>query len=162
MFELSVTIDKASENKVRLRLASITKEMRPVLRQGVNASAIYVASSIKRDYLSGDPVHVRTGNLRRAVFSRMADDLTGVVGVGREAPYGPAVNYGSRPHVITAVRAKALRLVIGGQVMFCRSVMHPGTQPTMFVEKALKAAVPKIREIMEARLAKFVKRHSGE
>lgn len=162
MFTLSVELDKSSESKVRLRLESIPRNMRKVLRGGINASVIYVASLIKREYLSGSPVHVRIGNLRRSIFSRMEDDLTGVVGVGKEAPYGPAVNYGSKPHVIAAVRAKSLRFVIGGAVLFRKSVMHPGTQPTMFMQNALKASVPKVREIIEGRIARFVKGSGGE
>ncbi len=40
--------------------------------------------------------------------------------------YAPFLEYGTRPHVIQASNANALRFEIGNQVIFAKSVQHPG------------------------------------
>jgi hypothetical protein len=47
---------------------------------------------------------------------------------------------GSRPHVITPRRRKALRFTVGGQVVFRTRVMHPGTTGTRFLTDSLPLA----------------------
>lgn len=56
------------------------------------------------------------------------------------APYTEIVEKGSRPHLIEAKNAKALRFVIGGVVRFAKSVQHPGTKPTFFIKRSVEAA----------------------
>lgn len=46
--------------------------------------------------------------------------------------------YGTRPHVITPKRARALRFVSGGQVVFARRVNHPGTKATRFIRDSTR------------------------
>lgn len=68
-----------------------------------------------------------TGTLRRSfVQARVAQDAVLVGTVNRVAPFH---HFGSRPHVIRAVRARALRFVVGGRVVFAKSVQHPGLPP---------------------------------
>lgn len=53
----------------------------------------------------------------------------------------PATLYvleGTRPHLIRARRAKALRFEIDGQVVFAKVVRHPGTRPNNFLGQALR------------------------
>lgn len=45
------------------------------------------------------------------------------------------LNYGTRPHAINPVRAKALRFEIGGKVIFARYVFHPGTRAYGFLQR---------------------------
>jgi hypothetical protein len=47
---------------------------------------------------------------------------------------------GSEPHVIRPRRAKALRFVINGRVIFAARVNHPGSRGTYFLTRALPAA----------------------
>lgn len=54
--------------------------------------------------------------------------------------YAPFIEFGTRPHVIQARRARALRFVAGGQVLFRKSVNHPGTRPYKFLWRATNAA----------------------
>jgi len=66
-------------------------------------------------------------------------DFQGVINVRH-----PAALYvigGTRPHVIRPVRAKALRFTVGGQVVYAKVVMHPGTKPNDFLRQALRAAL---------------------
>lgn len=45
---------------------------------------------------------------------------------------------GTRPHIIVPRRAKALRFIVGGDVVFTRRVRHPGTRANNFLGRALR------------------------
>jgi hypothetical protein len=47
---------------------------------------------------------------------------------------------GTVPHIIVARRRKALRFMVGGRVVFRRSVRHPGTRGTFFLTRSLPLA----------------------
>ncbi|PWI15947.1 hypothetical protein DI272_18600 [Streptomyces sp. Act143] len=53
----------------------------------------------------------------------------------------PATLYvleGTRPHLIRARRARALRFEVDGQIVFAKVVRHPGTRPNNFMGRALR------------------------
>ncbi|MGW1989572.1 hypothetical protein [Embleya sp. NPDC001921] len=53
----------------------------------------------------------------------------------------PATNFvldGTRPHIIRPRRAKALRFVVDGEVVYSAIVRHPGTRPNNFFARALR------------------------
>lgn len=83
---------------------------------------------------------VDTGRLRASI--RMDPprlfSLRPSVRVGSDVFYAPYVNDGTRPHVIRPKRARALRFVVGGQVVFARVVQHPGTKANPFLTRALR------------------------
>jgi hypothetical protein len=58
-------------------------------------------------------------------------------GTGGQRGYAQIVTSGSRPHIIQARTAKALRFVIGGQVVYARRVNHPGTRPNPWLVRHL-------------------------
>ncbi|MGL5911834.1 MAG: hypothetical protein ACRCZP_17660 [Phycicoccus sp.] len=67
------------------------------------------------------------------------------VTIGRRGvtPYLGFVIGGTRPHLINARAGKALRFTgRGGQVIYRRSVRHPGTAANPFLRDALRAARP--------------------
>jgi hypothetical protein len=80
---------------------------------------------------------VRTGNLRTSWYrvpSQGADRTRRygypayVAHLRTDVPYGPHVEWNTRPHIIRPVRAKALRFVAkDGTVVFASMVRHPGT-----------------------------------
>ncbi len=47
---------------------------------------------------------------------------------------------GTGPHTIRPRRAKALRFVVAGRVVYAQKVRHPGTRPNPFLRNALPAA----------------------
>lgn len=51
------------------------------------------------------------------------------------------VVYGTRPHLIRPVRAKALRFTVGGRVVYAKLVRHPGTRANNFLAASLPAAL---------------------
>lgn len=55
-----------------------------------------------------------------------------------DVDYAQAVNDGSAPHIIRPRRAKALRFVVGGRVVYAKVVHHPGTRGTRFLDRALR------------------------
>lgn len=92
-------------------------------------------------------VPVKKGTLRRSVTSRVErGGDRGVVGTNID--YARAVNDGSRPHIITPKRAKALYWK--GALHPVKIVHHPGTRPNDFVGRTRD----KLRPVAEKELSK--------
>lgn len=159
---ISIEVTPESQNALRIKLDRGKTGIVKGLRAGIYAATIHLSTVIKRDYLSGQVVNRRTGNLSRAIFAKMESDTVGVVGVGKEAPYGRFINDGSAPHVITAVNAKALRFVVNGNTLFRKSVNHPGIKARHFMQDALKESVTRISQIINERVNRGAKGESIE
>lgn len=76
------------------------------------------------------------------------------VRIGPHVPYADAVNYGSRPHIIRARNAGALRFSVGGVTLLRKSVRHPGFKGYRFIERAARTARP----VLSANLRKILAR----
>lgn len=73
--------------------------------------------------------------------------------------YGGFVREGTRPHIIVATRAKALRFIPNGQPVFARSVQHPGNKPNRYHIRALNSMQVKLDQSVRRtaeRVAKFL------
>jgi hypothetical protein len=119
-----IRLDRAELNRT-LTNASRT-ELREAGRQVVNRAKVLAP--------------VRTGRLRSSIRADQPRffSLRGSLTVGSDLEYAAAVNDGSRPHKITAKNAKALRFVVGGRVVYVKSVNHPGTKGLHFLDRALR------------------------
>ena len=62
------------------------------------------------------------------------------IGYPGRTDYLGYVIYGTEPHVIRPTRAKALRFLSGGKIVFSRVVHHPGTKANDFMIRALNSA----------------------
>lgn len=62
--------------------------------------------------------------------------------------YGMGVIGGTRPHIIRPVRARALRFMIGGRVVFAKLVHHPGNAPNPYPIRVLGEQRGRIQEIV--------------
>ena len=82
----------------------------------------------------------KTGRLRKSIGVRRTRRGYEVVMGGSEAPYAGYVEYGVRPHLIRARRARALRFEVKGEVVYARYVMHPGSRPRAVMSRALSEA----------------------
>lgn len=81
---------------------------------------------------------VDTGNLRAQNRSRIRETATAVTGeVFNNTAYGPPVHEGSRAHTIRPRRRKVLRFVVGGQVVFARSVRIPARRGRPWLYRAM-------------------------
>lgn len=78
---------------------------------------------------------VKTGRLKRSRRTRLStagDLLSADIDYQARSrsgggDYGEFLDEGVRPHVIRPRRAKVLRFVVGGRVVYARKVNHPGT-----------------------------------
>jgi hypothetical protein len=131
---LTITVEG---NQIIAKVAALPKLLASRLRFQVAAAVIELQNYIRTQKLSGQVLHVRTGNLRNAVraYPPVSEDfpIQGTVAVDRSAPYGAMQEGGTRPHEIVPVRARALRFVSGGQTVFARRVQHPGFPPHPFM-----------------------------
>jgi hypothetical protein len=84
-------------------------------------------------------VGVRTGALRASIHMRhLADSRGQYVKVGSNLPYARMHHEGTKPHKIVPKRARVLRFIKKGQIVYADSVMHPGTRPNKYLVKAMK------------------------
>lgn len=83
---------------------------------------------------------VRTGNLRASLQMKMRVSRTLVIGeVFTRVRYAHYVHDPTRPHLIRARRAKALRFEAPpGNVIFRRMVYHPGTKGNPFLREPMR------------------------
>lgn len=86
-------------------------------------------------------VPVDDGPLRasiRYVVQAIADGYTTIVGTNQE--YAADVEFGTAPHTITANGSGYLRFTVDGEVIFRKSVDHPGTPAQPYLGPALDAS----------------------
>lgn len=87
---------------------------------------------------------VDTGANKRDITKKwikgVGSDLAVEVGAAR--PYSLAHHEGTRPHIIRAKNAKALRYTnAAGDVVFARGVNHPGTRANRYLSDNLRLAI---------------------
>lgn len=121
--ELIARIDAAPENFRR----EMTKEVTAIL--------LLLEGHIKNNKLSGQVLHVRSGDLRRSVHAvlpvtQTARGVMGRVAQSGDVKYGAIHEFGgvTSPHDIVATKAKALAFMMGGKQVFFKKVHHPGSK----------------------------------
>lgn len=83
----------------------------------------------------------KTGTLANSLhFQRQAEGNYAISAVS----YSQWVEYGSAPHLIKPVNAKALHWKAGGKDVFATEVRHPGTLPNPFIRRTLKNEIARI------------------
>jgi hypothetical protein len=84
-------------------------------------------------------VGVKTGALRKSIHMKHLANATGqYLWIGSDKNYAYIHHEGSRPHIITPSRAKALRFTSGRRVVYTRMVKHPGTRPNRYLSNQLR------------------------
>lgn len=121
---------------------------------------------------SGRFVKVQTGRLRSSLHTKVLDRGEVIEGViGTDVRYAPALEFGSRPHLIFPRQKKALRwaettvrgaklvqtrrglVKAGGRLVrtgarFAAVVHHPGTKGAPFLRTAVTDTLPEIEAIL--------------
>lgn len=84
----------------------------------------------------------RTGNLRGNIYAKfVSGNVRGAKwAIISPEKYSVFVENGTRPHIIEATNAKALRWVSGGFTFFAKFVRHPGTKGFFFMSQAYAKA----------------------
>lgn len=68
--------------------------------------------------------------------------------VGTNVAYALVQDQGSDPYMIYPRGAQALRFEIAGNVIYAKSVMHPGIQGTNYIEGAVSATNNRVNEFV--------------
>ena len=90
----------------------------------------------------------RTGKLRRSIRIVEGAGCYMVLMGGREAPYAPFIEYGTRPHIIRARKAMALRFEVHGETVYARYVKHPGTRAQRILSRAVEESLRGMDEVV--------------
>jgi hypothetical protein len=101
----------------------------------------------------------RTGALANATKAKVVRTSGGhLVRILNPKKYAAAIDSGARPHRIEARRARFLRFVAGGKVIYRRAVNHPGNKPYKFLYRARNAAYRVAGPNLEAGMARIAKK----
>jgi hypothetical protein len=141
-----------------------------VLMTKITAAMIMLSSYIVGQKLSGQMLKRRSGKLAGSVRAIPAEiEGTSIIGAV-EAGGGPAFygkffelesaggTGGTKPHQIMAVKARALRFVMGGKVYFRKSVQHPGFAARPFMTTSLTENAEKIQTDLQTALNEEIQR----
>jgi hypothetical protein len=121
--------------------------------EGVSKAADIVAGEAKAHHRYVD----RSGKLTESIAAQPAIGAfftaSGVhADVTADTPYAASIEKGSKPHIIRAKKAKALRFTFGvggghpGIGVFARQVNHPGTKAYKFLSEALERRLDDVTE----------------
>lgn len=157
-------------------LAEMGNDVIGVLVRGTNRSLDAIGVQSQKVYLQGGSgkLNMRSGRLIRSIVGALTfaqegdsgqregirkvrvsgDRVTGEI--GSEVPYAAAHEFGTAPYEILPIKAKALRFVLGGQVIFAQSVQHPGQKKRPFLEPALEDVRDKFPSLFELELQSLI------
>lgn len=128
MISLSVRGDR----ELAAKFQSFPKQLQASLVRKITGLAIALNAHIKRDELSGQLLHVQSGDLRDSINWDVVQEATAIIGRVFSAgniPYAEIQEEGGTtpPHIIEATNAQALCFVMGGETVFAKRVNHPGS-----------------------------------
>lgn len=113
--------------------------LRRQLENSLNRTAEATRTEWDRNLQRTTPVD--TGEMRNRTTVTVSPRFGGwVIEAIADTPYARFVAGGTRPHVIRPRSKRALRFNVGSQVVFARSVNHPGTQPNPWWSQAFENA----------------------
>ena len=128
MSGLTVELDAS---RIMAKLAAMPTGARGAVVKKTTELRLRLEALVKRK-LSGDVLNVRTGRLRRSIFSDQTETATkveGRVAQSADVPYGRIHEFGGKTaaHDIYPVKAEVLAFVMGGKMAFAKVVHHPGS-----------------------------------
>ena len=127
MADVSITVD------VSAALAALGQISGEGLARKLNTALAEAALYGERQVVGFTPV--RTGALRASVKASQTAPLGWKI--ASPLTYAPAVEAGSKAHVIRPKNGKYLRFTAGGNVVYAREVRHPGAKGArMFAQGA--------------------------
>ena len=129
---MSMTVQIVGDRELVAHFEAMPDKLRTEL-QVTGAALRYQLESLIKAKLSDDVLHVRSGALRRSIFSDETVTATSVVervASDSSVKYAAIQEYGGEtsPHVIEPVKANALAFLMGGKLVFAKRVNHPGSK----------------------------------
>lgn len=124
-----ISVQLINGDRIAAKLSNASGTIRQALRTAIQASVIDMEAQVK-EKLSGPVLMNRTGRLRNSVVSKVTDDASAITGtVAAKTPYAAIQEYGgtTRAHLIQAKDAQSLAFMLGGKMVFAKSVQHPGS-----------------------------------
>jgi hypothetical protein len=118
--------------------------------------ALAASQAVLAKYTNKDTVPWRTGFLVQTFRAQLT---TGMLRWYPTASYARFVEFGTKPHTITATNAKALYWP--GADHPVKSVSHPGTKANAFMERIVETAQPDIDAQFGAALQQIVAEMGG-
>ena len=91
----------------------------------------------------------RTGRLAASIRSKREGEMS--YSVGSELSYAKFVEYGTGPHIIRPVSAKALAFTVGASRVFAKVVNHPGSREKPFLRPAFKEIEHRLKSELVAK-----------
>lgn len=145
-------------------LADAATRIHDALLRKAYAYALRLEGHIKADKLSGQVLNVRTGNLRRSIFSGVEDDGDTIEIWAKQSgdvKYGAIHEFGGKTaaHDILPVKAKALHFIMGGKDVFAKIVHHPGS--VMPERSYMRSSLEDMKDTIIAGLKDAVLRELG-
>ena len=122
--------------------------------------AAHVAGKHSIDHVQRYPAfRPRTGRLQRGQQYQVRRLSSGrLLKLYNDVPYANPIDKGSRPHIIRARRALALRFVWHGELRFFSKVNHPGNRPYKFGYRAWQSAYRVEGQYLARRMAELASR----
>ena len=155
---------EVDDSKLVARFASTTARVQAALAKKLAVLAIKLENHIKADKLSGQVLNVRTGALRRSIFTTIETGpqrIVATVASSSDVKYGRIHEYGGTINIpeITPVKAHALHFFVGGKDVFAmRARAHPVKMPERsFMRSALADMKDEIRAGIEEAMKESVK-----
>ena len=138
-----IKIDSSALNKFSVEVGKLSDEIKDDVRKVVKNSAFNIERNAKSS------VSVKTGYLKRSISTKMGD-MEATIHTSN-LKYAPAVEFGTRAHIIRAKNKKALYWK--GATHPVKQVKHPGSKAKPYLipafEKEKDQFLEKLKEVIK-------------
>ncbi len=126
-------ITLVGDRELALKLRSMPEKVRHALEKKCTFYAFKLHNYIITTKLSGQVLNHRSGKLWQSIHDKVTSTSTTVTGAvysSGDIKYAAIHEFGgvTPAHVIEAKNAKALAFMMGGKMVFAKSVNHPGSR----------------------------------
>jgi HK97 gp10 family phage protein len=145
---------KVSTTAARAALSELADDIERGVHQALDAAATLAAQAARSTTEFKDRSGQLRGSIDRGPTVAFASSFVA------KAPYAEFVENGTQPHTIAA-RGRMLAFEVNGATVFARSVHHPGTKPTKFMEQTAKNIEPEFARLVEAGVDAAIRRYNA-
>lgn len=155
-------IELKGDTEIIAKVDAGPESIRKALTKEVTAIVLLLEGHIKNEKLSGQVLHVRSGDLRRSIHAvlpvtQTATGVFGKVAQSGDVKYGKIHEFGGKTpaHVIEAKPGSALHFLMNGKDVFFKKVNHPGS--VMPERSFMRSSLADMRNDIVERLQNSVK-----